>query len=533
MIYQRSVITAIMCVLLTSACLASHTGQTIHGFEVTHLPTGLAWDGRYLWLSDRDCDWIYAVNPHNGSIVDSVACPSFSPLGMAFGDRRLWISGYGENIIYALDPDKKKVTDMIGAPSSATTGLAWRDGSLWACDAYAKEIVEVDPKDGTPIRSFKAPSPYPNGLAFDGRYLWVSDRRRDMICMVEPETGWVILSFDSPGPYPRGLAWDGQHLWNVDYQQDSLYAILTRGDQRSVFESPKKARVEFTFKTRCQGPDPLEKCDVYLALPHNDMEHQQLLSPLVFDPEPAGIVEDKWGQEFAHFIISDLRPGETRKVRYQTSAQISRQQRFIIPEQVGDLADIPKDIRDMYTVDGLRLSIDNPVIQDAIKEAVGEETNPYCITRRILEYIGEKVEYERAGRWDTAPNVLERGTGSCSEYSFVFMAMARGAGLPTRFCAGIVERGDEASMDDAFHRWVEVYLPNYGWIPVDADAGDKEWQADCAKAIGSQSNRILITTIGGGDSEYAGWGYNYGCFHTYTGRTGVDVSAYADWAPVD
>jgi hypothetical protein len=96
-----------------------------------------------------------------------------------------------------------------------------------------------------------------------------------------------------------------------------------------------------------------------------------------------------------------------------------------------------------------------------------------------------------------------------------------------------VERGDEASMDDVFHRWTEVYLPSYGWIPVDTSAGDDEWQADAMKAFGSYTNRILITTIGGGDSEYLGWGYNYGSFYTYSGRTSIDASTYADWDPIE
>jgi hypothetical protein len=343
----------------------------------------------------------------------------------------------------------------------------------------------------------------------------------------------VILALDSPGAYPRGLTWDGTRLWNVDYQTDSLYALRKDSEENTVLESPKKAAVRFTFKVRCQGPDRVDKCDIYLALPHDDLKHQSLLADPIFRPGPTDFTQDKWGQEFAHFTISDLMPGETRRVSYEVPVEIRAQRYILIPELVGSLNRIPRDIKARYTVDGARLLINDPVIQKAIGEAVGDEDNPYWITRRIFEYINDRIEYERVGVWDTAPNVLKRGTGSCSEYSFVFMAMARGAGIPTRFSAGVCERGDDASMDDVFHRWTEVYLPNYGWVPVDPSAGDKEWPADCASAIGSHANRILITTVGGGDSEYLGWSYNYGFFHTYTGRTSVEASAYADWDPME
>lgn len=521
-----------MAILLACVNTASGTGDVARTFPATDYPTGLAWDGTHIWLADRDADWLYAIDPATGSTADSIRCPSFSPVGLAFGDGCLWVSGYYEDRIYKIDLAERKVVDVIGAPSSLIIGLAWQDGYLWGSDAQAKEIVKFDPADGTPIRSFKAPSSRPHGLAFDGTYLWVSDRYKDKIHMVDPQEGWVVLSFDSPGPYPRGLAWDGTNLWNVDYERDSLYALVAVPDESLTLDSPKKTRIRFTIKVRCDGPDPIETCDIYLAVPHSDLEHQKILSDVIYIPTPVEFTADNWGQQLAHFRLTDIRPGRTERVSYEVVAEIHHAVQVIMPERVGSLNRVPGDIKIKYTADGSRLMIDDPVIQRAIADAVGDEANPYWMVRKILAYIGDHIDYERVGGWDTAPNVLSRGTGSCSEYSFVFMAMARGAGIPTRFAAGVVERGDDASMDDVFHRWTEVYLPGYGWVRVDGDAGDREWQADVAGGIASQSNRILITTIGGGDSEYLGWGYNYGCFHTYSGRTKMDVSAYADWEPI-
>jgi hypothetical protein len=526
----RALFAVIMLWVLAPASIgwSSCPGDVVAAFPIGDYPTGLAWDGDRLWLADRDCSMLYAIDPSSGAVMDSIECPAFSPLGIAYGEGCLWISGYYEKGIYKLDVTTRKVVDMISAPGDLTTGLAWDNGYLWASDASAREIVKLDPLDGARMKTIKAPSRYSNGLAFDGEYLWVSDRLADKIYSVVPATGLVVLALDSPGPYPRGLAWNGKTLWVADYQRDSLYSVLTDGDTLMKITKPKQAVVRFTFKVRCEGPDPIDRYDVYLALPHADLEHQRLLEDMTFNPDPEDFSADRWGQRFAHFTLADIEPGQTRRVSYRTAAEINDARFFLVPDRVGGLQRIPTEIRRDYTVDGGRLLIDDPVIQKAIQQAVGDETRPYWIMRDIFEYVIDHVKYERVGGWDTAPNVLKRGTGSCSEFSFVFMAMARGAGLPTRFCAGVMERGDEASMDDVFHRWTEVYLPGYGWVPVDASATDSEWQADRIKAIGSYTNRGLITTIGGGGSEYVGWGYNYGFTQSYTGRTSADYSVYAD-----
>lgn len=531
---KRSIAIVAILTMLPAVLLSQPIGTVVKSFKISAFPTGLAWDGKNLWIADRDLESIYAIDPETGAKVDSVKCPAFFPTGLAYGGGYLWVSDYFQEEIYKLDLKDGKVKNILSAPSSQTFGLQWQDGFVWAVDQSNGSIVKLETEDGTPITSFKAPSSSPLGLAFDGTYFWISDRYRDCIYMVEPSQGWVVASLASPGAYPWGLAYDGNYLWTVDYEKDSLYAINIKPKTDKdliVMRNPKTATVRFTCKVRCQGPDALEKCDIYLAIPHQDLPHQRLLGEIEFDPEDPKIVTDKWGQRFAHFQISNLLPGETRHVTYRVPVEIKSFEQFIIPERVGKLSEIPKQLVTNYTVDGSRLMISDPVIQKAISEAIGDEKNPYWIVRKIFEYVNQKIDYERVGGWDTAPNVLKRGTGSCSEYSFVFMAMARGAGIPTRFSAGICERGDRASMDDVFHRWTEVYLPNYGWVPIDASAGDTKWQADAIKAIGTYQNRILVTTIGGGDSEYIGWSYNYGVKVSYEGRTSLDVSAYADWEP--
>jgi len=61
-------------------------------------------------------------------------------------------------------------------------------------------------------------------------------------------------------------------------------------------------------------------------------------------------------------------------------------------------------------------------------------------------------------------SVLKRGSGSCSEYSFVMIAMLRAAGIPARYAGSVVIRGDDASRDDvSIDGWKHTFLHLVGF----------------------------------------------------------------------
>ena len=107
-------------------------------------------------------------------------------------------------------------------------------------------------------------------------------------------------------------------------------------------------------------------------------------------------------------------------------------------------------------------------------------------------------------------------TGSCTEYTYLFIALCRANGLPARYVGGTVQRGPGTSVDTSFHRWAEVYLPPYGWVPVDVQADDGSSGVSHAY-FGVDTDNRFATTVGGGDSEYLKWNYHDYYRYYYSG----------------
>ena len=524
------VVAAIGAVMLCSSGASATPGDASEGLRLGfEHPTGVTWDGTHFWAADRKTDLFYKIDPASGETIESMESPGYFPSGLAWDGKYLWSTDPTEKKIFATDVSTGRTVRTLDAPSPSPMGITWDGQFLWICDNRLDLISKIDPLDGTTIISFPSPARDPRGIVFDGTYLWCSDRMRDEIHMIDPASGMVVVTFDAPGPFCWGLAWRDGKLVTVDYQEDSLYEITVRDDALYRTYSPRRAIVDFTTEAIILGDGRIESLDIYYAVPE-DRPNQKLLEELRFDPAPTGMETDRWGQEIALFRFTGLEPPGSVEVTMRAALETSSIRYYIFPDRVG--TKIPDDIAKRYLADDIKYDIGNPYIRDLVEKVAGDEKNLYWRARKLYQYLIENMVYELAGGWNTAPTVLARGNGSCSEYSFSFIALCRAAGVPARYVGSLVVRGDDASYDDVFHRWNEIYLPNYGWVPVDANAGDRDLPAEQAAAFGGISNRFLVTTEGGGGSEYLAWSYNHENRWISSGKCTVRFEAIAEWQPL-
>lgn len=191
--------------------------------------TGLAWDGRYLWLAGDTGDLLYQIDPVTGTVVRSVSSPSAVTFSVEVSGHELYVGDNAGNV---------RIIDIITGTAKRTlatgigglSGICLDGGRLWACSSSANLVYQVDIATGTVIRSFAAPANAPRGICFDGRFLWISETTNDQAHQVDPVSGTVIRSFNLPAASPYGLTWDGRTLWHTHFGGvDEVYQLSVSG----------------------------------------------------------------------------------------------------------------------------------------------------------------------------------------------------------------------------------------------------------------------------------------------------------------
>lgn len=532
----RAAILAGLLLLAGSPAAQSRPGQLLRSLAVdAPCPTGLCLRAGRLWVVDRFTDLLLEVDRESGAILRRLPAPCLQPYGLAVDEEGLlWVgSDLPENVhdeLYRVDPERGEVVAAVPSPVDHVRSLAWDGKALWV-GTRKEELVRVDPVDGSILSRGRAPSRQLSALAFDGKYLWSADRSTDRIYVLEPASGEVLFVLVGPGPAAAGLACAENRLLVLDYQERRVDELLCRGEEHSWTGPPRRLRLCYRVALHNRGSGAARLLSAWVAVPRKDAR-QSLLGPIRWEPEPAGFEKDDWGQELARFEFAGVAPGASVEARMHVDVELRSLRRAIFPEDVAGLDAIPAEVKARYLSDGEKFQLQHPFLRELTAETVAGETNPWWIARRLAHAVGARMGYDLAGGWEPAPVVLERGSGSCSEYTFAFLALCRIAGLPARYVGAVVVRGEDGSCDETFHRWAQVYLPPFGWVDWDVQAADAPLPGTFAESLCFRGDQYLCTTHGGGPSSRLGWDYNSQVKIRTTGKARVVVEKYGEWSPL-
>jgi hypothetical protein len=130
-------------------------------------------------------------------------------------------------------------------------------------------------------------------------------------------------------------------------------------------------------------------------------------------------------------------------------------------------ASAPERLQD-YLKPTLYVSSDQPQFKELAKKVVGEETDAAKAAAKISAYVHGAVRPDPSiSNLRTAADICRDPRGVCRDYTLLYTAIARAAGLPTKQCVGIAYAGGTYYG----HAWPEV------WVGTDPATGADRWIA--------------------------------------------------------
>ncbi len=94
------------------------TLQVAEAFDAPgHRPSAMCFDGRYVWITDRDAGRIDRFDPKAGEITRSAVTPGFSPFGVAWDRRNMWVTDSGTGRLYRLSGSRRHWSATVDTES--------------------------------------------------------------------------------------------------------------------------------------------------------------------------------------------------------------------------------------------------------------------------------------------------------------------------------------------------------------------------------------------------------------------------------
>ncbi len=143
---------------------------------------------------------------------------------------------------------------------------------------------------------------------------------------------------------------------------------------------------------------------------------------------------------------------------------------------------------------------DNEEIVNLSRTICGSETDLYKKAVRICGWVFKNMKPSLTSNLPTALDILKAKSGDCSEYTVLFVALARAAGVPAREVSGLKYTGDLMHAF-AYHAWPEVWVGRWlgldpSWNQALNDAthirlSDESSKSNARNVVGKVSIKIL------------------------------------------
>jgi hypothetical protein len=214
------------------------------------------------------------------------------------------------------------------------------------------------------------------------------------------------------------------------------------------------------------------KCDGVVRDPENARALRLRLTGVTF--APGELASNRQ-------IVEDLREDEATLLLLHAG----------VPAETATGATIPADCREFLKATPFVQS-DHPEIVRRARAITAGQTNLLGKAEAIGNWVYEHVEKEMTVSLPSALDVLRTMKGDCNEHTYLFVALARAAGVPARIRVGVAYR------DGAFyyHAWPAAWTGD--WVEMEPTWGRRQADAThLALAEGELASQLeLLKSVG-------------------------------------
>jgi transglutaminase-like putative cysteine protease len=275
----------------------------------------------------------------------------------------------------------------------------------------------------------------------------------------------------------------------------------------------QKVTVVFTVRIIHSGKKPLQDPQIRMRLPL-EMPHQDV-DALDIEGRPRREL-DRWKETVLIYRQPDLLPGHTLTGRWTAECRIRELRWNLKGQRDNRISPLSAEEKALYLRDAKNFALNDPAIKTAAREATAGRRDIVSKLEGIHDFVMKHLEYSRDGRWEPAPVVLASGKGSCSEYTYLFVALCRANGIPARYAGGITGRpGKPLYVDLVYHRFAQAFVEGIGWVDFDPTRDDRT--KSHRVYFGHTPHQMLLLCAGdGGRGSLTAWDYR--CIERWKGK---------------
>jgi hypothetical protein len=190
-------------------------------------PTGLAFDGSNLWISNAGNNTVMKIRASDGQFQASY--PVTSPGTLAFDGQRIWVNhrtssgGNTVSVLFAADGRQALNTITVG---NMPNYMIWDGWGLWVV-ARDGTFKRIDNWGSTYCSGTTPGSGWDYGVAFDGNNTWISDYSNSKVYVYNYQCS-LQKTISVPGG-PVGIVFDGTNMWTANETNGTVARITPTG----------------------------------------------------------------------------------------------------------------------------------------------------------------------------------------------------------------------------------------------------------------------------------------------------------------